>query len=55
MRVCWFMVYQHLILHQVIDASDFNNTAVSTSDFVNVVESSDFNGNAVAISIDVAF
>ena len=54
MRVCWFMVYQHLFLHQVIDVSDFNNTAGSTSDFVYVVESADFNDNAVVISIDVA-
>ena len=55
MIVCWFMVYQNLFLHQVIYVSDFNNTAVSTSDFVYVVESSEFNGNAVVLSIDVAF
>ena len=42
------------VLHQVIGISDFNNTAVSTSDFVYVVESTDLNGNAVVISVDVA-
>ena len=42
------------VLHQVIGISDFNNTAVSTSDFVYVVESTDFNDNAVVTSVDVA-
>ena len=54
MIVCWLMVYQHIVFHQVIDIANFNNTAGSTSDFVYVVESSDFNDNAVFISVDVA-